>query len=350
VCPRAASFFAAARILPLEDRVHPPRTPWTLIFGFQVFNLLLRLIAMKIAVTGSTGLVGEAFIDDAKHHGDEIVRVVRSNPQPGDCLWNVKDETIDAAALEGVDAVVHLAGENIAEGSWNEAKRKRIVESRSNGTQLIAKTIAKLQNPPQVLISASATGYYGSRADEVLTEESAPGEGFLVDVCRQWEESAEPARAAGIRVAHPRIGIVLTPKGAALKKMLLPFKMGVGGRVGSGQQWWSWITLPDLINCIRFAIENESITGPFNAVSPQPLTNADFTKVLASVLSRPAFFPVPAFGLRMLLGQMADDLLLASTRVQPVVLENAGYQFVHPDLETALRDLLDRPAKTAHAS
>ncbi len=321
--------------------------------GVLVYNMVEasapfeKVIAMKIAVTGSTGLVGQAFIDAAKQAGDEIVRVVRRDPQPGDCLWSVTDGTIDAAALEGVDAVLHLAGENIAEGSWTDAKKKRILESRSKGTQLIAETIAKLENPPQVLVSASATGYYGTRGDEVLTEASEPGEGFLVDVCTQWEQSAEPARAAGIRVAHPRIGLVLTPKGAALKKMLLPFKMGAGGRVGSGKQWWSWITLPDLIGTFRFAIETESLSGPYNAVSPQPVTNAEFTKVLAKVLSRPAFIPAPAFGLRLLLGQMADDLLLASTRVEPVVLQQAGYNFKHSDLEAALRDLLDRPAKAS---
>jgi len=299
---------------------------------------------MKIAVTGSTGLVGESLVKAIEQAGDEPVRIVRRDPQPGDVLWSVADETIDAAALAGVDAVVHLAGENIGEGSWTEAKKKRIVESRTQGTHLIASTLAKMDNPPAVLISASATGYYGDRGDELLTEESEPGEGFLPDVCKQWEAAAQPAVDAGIRVVHPRIGIVLTPDGAALQKMLTPFKMCVGGRVGSGNQYWSWITLPELVGCLQFAIATESLSGAVNAVSPEPVTNRDFTRALATVLSRPAIFPAPAFGLRLLLGQMADDLLLASTRVKPVELEQAGYQFKHPELEAALRDILNRPA------
>lgn len=299
---------------------------------------------MKIAVTGASGLVGRTLIPMLQTQGVDVVRLVRSMPG-GDkdaIYWQPNRGEIDAEKLDGVDAVVHLAGEGIAEGRWTQAKMARIRGSRVQGTKLIAETIANLKSPPSVLVCASAIGYYGERGNEAVTEDSDPGTGFLPEVCKEWEASADPAREKGIRVVHLRLGVVLSPAGGALAKMLLPFRMGLGGVIGSGDQYMSWISLDDVIGAIRFAIEHEELAGPVNAVAPAAVTNREFTKILGKVLRRPTVFPVPAFVARLAFGQMGEDLLLASTRVEPRRLVEAGYEFRHRDLESALRELLGK--------
>lgn len=300
---------------------------------------------MRIIVTGAGGLVGAALVPSLLGRGHEVTRLVRRTPQTDgagvrEVAWHPERGEMDAAALEGHDAAVHLAGENIAEGRWTKEKKRRIRESRVRGTRLLAETLARLKQKPRVLISASAIGYYGDRGAEVLTEQSTAGAGFLAEVCREWEAAAEPARDASIRTVLLRFGLILSAEGGALAKMLLPFKLGVGGKVGSGRQYYSWIALNDVINIIHFALADESLSGPVNVVAPEPVTNAEFTKALGGVLGRPTFFPAPAFGLRLALGEMADALLLASERVVPVRLESAGYGFKYPSLESALRHLL----------
>ncbi len=294
---------------------------------------------MKVLVSGSTGLVGETLLPFLTTGGHQVTRIVRSTSPPG-VQWDPAEGTIDAAKLEGYDAVVHLSGENIAGGRWTEEKKKRIRDSRVNGTRLLAENLAKLSNPPKVLVCASAIGYYGDRGDEIMTEDSAAGEGFLSDVCVEWERSADAARAAGIRVVHLRFGVILAEQGGALATMLMPFKLGVGGVVGSGDQYMSWVALDDVVGMIHHAIMNESVEGPVNAVAPNPVTNREYTKTLGKVLGRPTILPIPAFGARLVFGEMGDALLLASTRVVPRNLEAKGYQFRHPELEGALRHIL----------
>jgi uncharacterized protein (TIGR01777 family) len=289
---------------------------------------------MKIAVTGSTGLVGSALVPLLTNAGHEVARLRRP------AQWDPEARTIHAAALNGLDVVVHLAGESIAAGRWTSARRARIRDSRVNGTKLIAETVAKVERPPQVLISASAIGYYGNRGSEVLREDSGPGNGFLTDVCRQWEAATDTATRKGIRVVHLRTGIVLSKQGGALPQMLLPFKLGLGGRIGSGNQYWSWISLEDLCSAIVHCIQASGLHGPVNTVSPSPLTNLEFTKILGRVLHRPTIFPVPPFALRFVLGEMADALLLASTRVEPGKLLASRFIFRHKDLEATLKELL----------
>lgn len=297
---------------------------------------------MKIAITGSTGLVGNELIPLLVTGGHEVVRIVRSKPDPGDILWKPREKSIEADKLADVDAVVHLAGESIASGRWSEAKKKRIYDSRIEGTKFLSETLAKLNSKPKTLICASAIGYYGNRGDEILTEESSAGDDFLAGVCRDWEAAADPAREAGIRVCHSRFGVILSSKGGALKTMLPLFKWGVGGKVGSGDQYMSWVSLDDAVGSIVHALQTDDLAGPFNVTAPNPVTNKEFTKVLAKVLSRPAFLPAPAFGLRLMLGELADALLLGGQRVLPKQLEATGYQFRHTDLEDALRHLLGR--------
>ncbi|MDL1875218.1 TIGR01777 family protein [Cytophagia bacterium CHB2] len=267
-------------------------------------------------------------------------RALRYAPAPGEHPWDPDAGKIDAAGLEGLDAVVHLAGESIAKGRWTAAKKARIVNSRVRGTKLLAETLAQLKQPPKTLISASAIGYYGDRGDTILREDSAPGSGFLAETSVAWERAAEPAAQAGIRVAHPRTGVVLSTEGGALKEILLPFRLGVGGVMGSGKQYWSWIAFDDLIGALQHALKNESLQGPFNVVAPQPVTNREFVKTLGRVLSRPTIFPAPEFALRLLLGEMAEGLLFASARIEPAKLTATGYTFRYPDLEGALRALL----------
>ncbi|HSK99831.1 MAG TPA: TIGR01777 family oxidoreductase [Rubrobacteraceae bacterium] len=295
---------------------------------------------MKVLISGATGLIGLELVAALGSAGHGVTRLTRSPRGPEDVGWDPLAGKIDALRLGGHDAVVHLAGESIAEGRWNAAKKRRIMESRSQGTRLLAETISGLSERPGVLVSASGINYYGDRGDEVMTEESAPGSDFLAEVCKVWEASADPAREAGIRVVHPRMGIVLSPKGGALGRTLPIFKLGGGGRIGSGRQWWSWVSLADVVGAIVHALGNEALEGAVNVTSPNPLTNAQYTKVLGKVLNRPTVFPLPAPAARLALGEVADALLLASQRVRPARLEATGYEFRHPELEGALRHLL----------
>lgn len=296
---------------------------------------------MKILISGSTGMIGSELIAALLAQGDHVTRLVRT---PGKyrepaVMWNPEVGTLNSSACEGFDAVVHLAGENIAK-RWTAAQKARIKSSRVQGTTLLSSTLAKLHKPPRVLVSASAMGYYGDRDSEILREDSKPGTGFLAETCVAWEESAAPAGQAGIRVVHPRLGIVLASRGGALQKMLLPFKLGLGGVMGNGKQYWSWVVLEDVIGGILHCLRTESLRGPVNVVAPHAVTNREFTKALGRVLSRPTIFPIPGFGVRLLLGEMADDLLLASARIEPTQLIASGYKFRHTEVETALRALL----------
>ncbi len=295
---------------------------------------------MHVLVTGSAGLVGSAVVESMTGAGHRITRLVRTAPPSGDCLlWNPQAGKLDEHGLAGVDAVVHLAGESIA-ARWTKQKKERIRSSRVEGTRRLCAALARMPAPPRVLVAASAIGFYGNRDDEVLTEQSQPGTGFLPEVCRVWEAATKSASDAGIRVVNLRIGMVLAADGGALAKMLLPFRLGFGGRIGSGRQYVSWTTLEDLVGAIDCAITNERLTGPINATSPQPVTNAEFTKTLGRALRRPTLLPVPAFAARLAMGEMANDLLLSSTRVEPTKLLETGYTFHHPDLEGALRHIL----------
>ena len=302
---------------------------------------------LTVAVTGASGLVGSALCVAMKQRGWSALRIVRradANATAAlaadEIAWEPTANKWDAARLNGVDAVVHLAGENIAGGRWTAALKQRIRDSRVVGTKLLAESLAQLDRPPRVLVSASAIGYYGNRADALLAEEHGPGHGFLPDVCVEWEQATAPATARGIRVVNLRIGIVLSAKGGALQKMLLPFRLGVGGRVGSGGQFWSWISLPDLVGVILHAITTDSLAGPVNTVSPEAVTNREFTQTLGSVLHRPTIIPMPAFAARLAFGEMADGLMLASARVFPFRLQATGYPFQHPNLRAALQDAL----------
>jgi uncharacterized protein (TIGR01777 family) len=296
---------------------------------------------MKILISGSHGLVGTALIKALEPGRHEIHRLVRHYPgSPDEIEWSPDRYSIALSLIEGFDAVVHLAGESIAEGRWIDEKKKRIRESRVKGTKLLSDALANLTQPPKTLISASAIGYYGDRDDEVLTETSAPGNDFLSEVCVEWEQATSHATTMGIRVMNARFGIILAKDGGALKKMLPPFRMGIGGRIGSGKQWMSWIALDDVIGALKFALTNDSLAGPANFVAPNPVRNAEFTKRLGNVLSRPTIFPIPAFGVRFAFGEMADALLLSSQRVEPTRLKDAGYQFKYSQLAPALSNIL----------
>ena len=285
---------------------------------------------MKVLITGATGFVGRALTA----HLSALGHKVEGFSRPSD--WNPDMGAINPARLEGVDAVIHLAGENIASGRWTSARKTRILDSRKKGTRLLADALAGLERPPKVLVSASAIGYYGDRGNELLDEDSRPGNGFLPEVCREWEHATEPAKARGIRVVNLRIGIVLGREGGALPKMILPFRLGVGGRLGDGRQYMSWITLSDLCRAANHVLATESLEGAVNAVSPSPVTNREFTSALAAVLCRPALAPVPRFAVRLALGELADELLLASTRARPARLLNASFRFEDTDISIAL--------------
>ena len=296
---------------------------------------------MNVLISGATGLIGSALIPELEAGGHTVTRLSRSQSGANTIRWDPSAGTIDGD-LEGTDAVVHLAGESIAQGRWNPEKKRRILDSRVQGTRLLAESIAALPDPPKVMVSTSAVGYYGDRGDEVLTEESAPGTDFLAGVCREWEAAAEPALQAGIRVVYPRLGIVLSPQGGALGTTLPIFKFGGGGKIGSGNQWWSWVALDDVVGSIVHALTDESVEGPVNVGSPNPMTNAEYTKVLGKVLGRPTVLPLPAPAARVMLGEVADALLLASQRMEPARLKDTGYAFRYPQLEGALRHLLGR--------
>ncbi len=298
---------------------------------------------MKILVSGAGGLIGSAVSKALENTGHEAVPLIRASrpPYPGAICWQPERGKIDRAALNGVDAVVHLAGANIAR-RWTARVRRLILESRVNGTRLLCETLAGLENPPATLVCASAVGFYGDRGEAWLREDSSAGSGFLADVCRQWEDACQPAREAGIRTINLRTGVVLSDKGGALPKMLGAFRVGLGGKFGNGRQFMSWITLDDIARVVLFALNNSSVSGSVNAVAPKPVTNAEFTKILGRVLHRPTILAVPGFVLRLAAGEMADQMLLMSSRVEPAQLTARGFRFIHPDLEGALRSLFCR--------
>jgi uncharacterized protein (TIGR01777 family) len=300
---------------------------------------------VDVAVTGSGGLIGRALVRRLQEGGHRVRRVVRSGGEGPDAVrWDPMVGTIDASALAGVDAVVNLGGEGIGDHRWTEAQKRRIRDSRVTGTTVLAEAMAALEPRPSVLLNASAVGYYGDRGDEVLTEASGPGTGFLSEVVQAWEGATRPAAAAGIRTACFRTGIVLAADGGALAKQLPLFRFGLGGRLGSGTQWLPWIALEDEVGAIVHLLTAD-VEGPVNLAAPDPVTNATFTEVLGRVLGRPSFLAVPAFGPRLLLGrELADELLFSSARMVPEKLRASGYQFALPELEGALRSVLDRPA------
>lgn len=296
---------------------------------------------MKVLISGSSGMVGAAVVRSLTEGGHDVLRLVRSQSAADDAVfWNPTAGELETDQLSDIDAVVHLAGENIAAGRWNAEKKARIRDSRVQGTRLLAEALAKLDQPPAVLVSASAIGYYGDRGNEVLDEASKPGTDFLADVCEAWETACAPAVERGIRVVNLRFGMILSPDGGALAKMLLPFKLGLGGKVGSGEQYYSWIGLNDAVRAVEYAIEISDLKGPLNVVAPRPVTNLEFTKTLGKLLSRPTLLPMPAFIARLAFGEMADALLLASTRVVPQQLLDAGFVFEHAKLADCLRALL----------
>ena len=299
---------------------------------------------MHVLVSGSSGLLGGALIEMLATGGDRVTRLVRSHPRRDrdELHWDPQSAVLDVRALEDFDAVVHLAGENIAAGRWTTEKKRRIRSSRVESTRLLAGALAKVARPPRVFVSASAIGYYGHRPDEILREDSRPGSGFLPSVCREWEAAVEPAERKGIRSVRLRFGMVLSADGGALAGMIGPFRMGVGGTIGRGDQYVSWVALDDAVGAIHHALHTEALAGAVNVVSPHPVTNRRFTKTLGRVLGRPTVMHMPALVARLAFGQMARELLLCSARVEPAKLLATGYVFGHPELAQALRHLLGR--------
>ncbi|MDH4146635.1 MAG: TIGR01777 family oxidoreductase [Acidimicrobiia bacterium] len=295
-----------------------------------------------VAVSGASGLIGSALADELRRRGDVVKPLVRRRAEPGEIAWDPVAGTIDEAGFEGVDAVVHLAGEGIARRRWSDAQRSRIRDSRVEGTKLVAGALARCTTRPAVLLSGSAIGIYGDQGDRLLTESSAPAATFLADLCRDWEAATAEAEQAGVRVAHLRTGVVLARDGGALAKMLPLFRLGLGGRMGSGRQYWSWISLTDVVGAITFLLDAQ-LAGPVNLTAPEPVTNRAFTAALGRVLSRPTLLSVPSFGPKLLLGaELAHELLFSSARVFPAALGEAGFRFVHDEVESGLRAELDR--------
>lgn len=295
---------------------------------------------MKILISGASGFIGNELINFLRTCGHHVSLLVRDHKAvtEGQFLWDPSKNLIDEAAFEGIDAVINLSGENIAGGRWSQERKNKILESRIQATSLLAKTLYKLKNPPSIFLSASAIGFYGDRGDNICNENTINGNGFLAHVCQEWEAAASPAIDKGIRTVFLRFGVVLSKNGGALAKMLLPFKLGLGGALGSGKQYMSWVAIDDVVAIILFALTNAAIEGPVNVVSPNPVTNYQFTKALGQALGRPTFFNVPAFVLRLILGaEMANEFLLSSTRVDPLKLTQEGYSFIYPDLLTALK-------------
>ncbi len=293
----------------------------------------------KILVSGSSGLIGTALLPVLQSSGHDVACLVRGAASgKGHIGWDPA-RPLAPESVSGFDAVVHLAGESIV-GRWTEAKKRRILESRVQGTRNLVEALSKALQRPLVLISGSASGYYGDRGNEILREDSLSGKAFTSELCRQWEAATDAAATAGIRTVQIRLGVVLSAAGGALQKMLLPFRIGVGGNMGDGRQWFSWVDVQDVVGAIQHILKNESLQGPVNLASPNPVTNAEFTKTLASVLSRPAIFPMPAFAARLVFGQMADELLLASQRLEPAKLLASGYMFRQPELRKALEGIL----------
>ena len=299
---------------------------------------------MKVLISGSSGLVGSALCQRLEAEPDcEIVRLVRKqspDTQQTSVVWNPAEGQLEPQAFDGVDTVVHLGGVNIAGKRWSPEVKQKIFNSRFQSTSLLASQLATLEQKPTVFLCASAVGFYGDRGEERLDESSPRGEGFLADVCQAWEQATLPAQDAGIRVVNMRFGMILDRKGGALGQMLTPFKMGVGGRLGSGKQYWSWIALPDVINALQFCLNLSELAGPVNFVAPDEVTNLEFTKTLGKVLSRPTCLPVPAWGVKTAFGEMGQELMLTSARVIPKKLTEAGFQFQYPQLEDAFRSVL----------
>ena len=298
---------------------------------------------MKILISGSSGLVGSDLCAFLVHQGHDVYKLVRHKAKidSKSIYWDPELKELNPALLEGFDAVINLAGENIAAKRWTKAQKQLLRDSRINSTRLLSETLAKLSSKPKVFVSASAIGFYGDRPSEMLHEGAMPSKGdYLSDLCQDWEAAASVAKDAGIRVVHPRFGVILSPKGGAMSKLLTPFKLGAGGIIGNGKQVMSWIALDDVIYALNYVLMNEAIIGPVNFTSPNSATNSEFTKALAKVLSRPAIFPLPSFAAKLILGEMADALLLSSTKAKPVALLEAGFKFSYANLEEALRHLL----------
>jgi hypothetical protein len=295
--------------------------------------------SLRILISGASGPVGAALVPFLKTQGHTVTRLVRTSARGQDqILWNPA-RPLSPDSVSGFDAVIHLAGESIV-GRWTGGKKQRILDSRTQGTSHLAEAAAKAAQRPRVFISASAVGYYGDRGDEILRENSPSGGGFAAEICRQWEAATQLAANAGIRTALMRLGVVMSADGGALPKMLPPFRLGLGGRLGSGRQWWSWVAVQDVVGAMDHVLNHDELQGPVNTVAPNPVSNAEFTTTLASVLKRPAIFPMPAFAVRLIFGQMGTELFLASQRVEPAKLAASGYQFQHPDLKNALQENL----------
>lgn len=296
---------------------------------------------MRVLVTGSSGLIGKHLVTHLRDRGHDVARLIRHPEAASDAFrWAPQSGVLEAASLATFDGIVHLAGEPI-EGRWDQEKKRKIRDSRVDGTRLLVDRLTELDSPPNVLIAASAIGYYGNRGDEVLTEVSGPGDLFLSGVCEAWEAETHPAAGAGIRVVNARLGIVLSTEGGALEKMLGPFKMGLGGKVGSGRQWYSWISLDDAVGALEHCLLTDSIAGPVNIVAPEPVRNEAFCRLLGEALDRPAMAALPAFAARMAFGELADELLLASMRVEPARLRESGFEFRHRSAGEALQHLLE---------
>lgn len=303
---------------------------------------------MRVAITGSTGMIGSVLTERLREAGDSVVRIVRHADAIDETdefvKWSPREGAIEGEKLEGIDAIIHLAGENIGSGRWTVKRKSEIVKSRVEGTKLLCHTLARLCQPPKVLLSASAIGYYGNRdPGETVAEDSAVGKGFLADVCRKWEQATQPAQEAGIRVVHLRFGMVLSTRGGALGRMLPLFKVGLGGKIGRGEQDVSWIALDEIPNIVQHLLSSAQLSGPVNVVAPHPVSNAEFTRTLAQVMRRPAVFPVPSAAIKLLFGEMGEELLLNGSRVIPRKLQLSGYTFIYPELEQALQFLLRQP-------
>ncbi len=294
----------------------------------------------RILISGASGPIGAALVPSLRAKGAAVTRLVRGSAAGNDQIAWDPSRPLSPELVSGFDAVIHLAGESIV-GRWTAAKKRRILESRTQGTSHLAEALAKASPVPRVFISASAVGFYGNRGDELLREDSSPGQGFAAEVASQWEAATQPAASAGIRTAQMRFGVVMSAAGGALPKMLTPFRLGLGGRLGSGTQWWPWISVRDVVGAIEHVLNHDSLAGPVNTVAPDAVTNAEFTSTLAAVLRRPAIFPMPAFVVRLIFGEMGEELFLGSQRVEPAKLLATGYRFQYSDLKSALKEILN---------